>query len=531
MVISDWGCGACEHRAPLTAFYWQKDPDDNFWDYICPVCGTEDNADLKIPRLDLNGTPFYVPSPKQVAMHICGSKNLLWGGRAGTGKSWAIRHDAYMRCLSMPGYRVLILRRNFTELRDTHLDKAAFEIPRLTGKAASWRASEYTGVFPNGSRVRFGHCENDDAVKQYLSSEFHVIYVDEGATFTQYAVSFISSRLRTKKKKNLKTLLRIGSNPGAMWLYDYYIAKHVDPEVDPSYNPDDYEFIPAETADNPHIDQDDYEQRLNALPSEALRKMYRDGDWLAVEGQFFSEWSPWKLVNDVRREWHVITELPEYNGVPIDKVEWMRTIAVIDWGYDPEPGALVFYTVLPSGRIVAIKERTFRKMVVPKVAAMAVEECEGLKVVQRIGGHDMWMSDKQVGESMSETFARAGFSMHPADTDRENGWQRLHTLLTTTVFEGDVEYPMLQIYAGCSSLVKTIPMLQCDPKHLGDVLQKDDHWADTARWMAMSRVGASKVKAKSSWDRFDPEVRKALMGRRSELKLGTESVQRRSLNG
>ena len=63
MVISDWGCGACEHRAPLTAFYWQKDPDDNFWDYICPVCGTEDNADLKIPRLDLNGVPFYVAMP------------------------------------------------------------------------------------------------------------------------------------------------------------------------------------------------------------------------------------------------------------------------------------------------------------------------------------------------------------------------------------------------------------------------------------------------------------------------------------
>jgi len=523
VVITAWACGSCGHAASLKEFYREK---DELWDYQCPRCGTQDNTHLKIPRIDLNGVPFYIPSPKQVAMHICGKRNLLWGGRAGTGKSWALRHDAYMRCLTTPGYRALILRRNFTELRDTHLDKAAMEMPKLTGRAASWRASEYTGVFPNGSRVRFGHCENDDAVKQYLSSEFDAIYIDEGSTFTHYVVSWVSSRLRTAKKGVL-TLLRIGSNPGAMWLYDYYIAKQVDPEQDPAYDPADYEFIPAEIGDNPHVNLKEQELRINGLPSEALRRMYRDGDWLAVEGQFFTEWTPSKVVADRRRQWHVIDRLPEYEGTPVDQVPWMRTVAVIDWGYDPEPGALLFYTILPSGRIIAIKERTFRRTIVPKVAEMAKEESEGLKVVQRIGGHDMWMSDKQVGESMAETFAKKGFSMSPADTDRENGWQRVHTLLTSTVFEGDVEYPLFQVYGpGCPNLVRTFPMMQCDPKHLGDILQKDDHWVDTTRWLAMSRVGASKQTKKSSWDRFDPEVRKALLGRRSGL-LGTESVRRR----
>jgi hypothetical protein len=165
---------------------------------------------------------------------------------------------------------------------------------------------------------------------------------------------------------------------------------------------------------------------------------------------------------------------------------------------------------------------------VPVVAKEAVKESKalGCKIVQRIGGHDMWMSDKQVGESMSETFARAGFSMMPADTDRENGWQRLHTMLTETVYEGDVAYPRFSVYApDCPNLVRTLPMLQCDPRHPGDVIQKDDHWADTARWMAMSRVGPGKGKKTSEWDRFSPEVRKAILGRSSRTYLGTESVR------
>ena len=108
--------------------------------------------------------------------------------------------------------------------------------------------------------------------------------------------------------------------------------------------------------------------------------------------------------------------------------------------------------------------------------------------------------------------------MRMADTDRINGWQRVHTLLTETTFEGDREVPLIRVYVGhegeglgCPQLARTIPMLQCDPKNPGDILEVDDHWADTLRWFAMSRPGVSKVKPeKSSMKRFAPEVQKAL---------------------
>jgi phage terminase large subunit len=516
-----WRCQACRHKGPLTEFYIALV--DETKDYRCPKCGTLDNRWLQIPRIDLAGAKFYVPTPKQVAMHMSRARNLLWGGRAGTGKSWALRHDAYMRCMTIPGYRVLLLRKNFTELTDTHLDKAASEIPKLTGDLHSWQASKYTGVFKNESRIRFGHCENDDAVRQYLSSEFDEIIFDEGATFSEYQVRFIGSRLRTAKK-GVIPYVRIGSNPGAMWLYRYYIAKDITPDEDPSYHPEDYEFIPATVEDNPHVNLQEQELRLNSLPSEALRQMYRDGNWLAVEGQFFTEWRPKR--SEDGRPWHVIQELPKMGETPVTQVKWVQIVAVVDWGYDPDPGVCTWFAILPSGRYIAFKEFTFRRTIAAAVAENLVKESGGLNVVQRIGGHDMWMKSTDTGESMAETFARRGFSMRVADTDRVNGWQRLHALLTETVDEGHGPVPKLQVYEpGCPQLARTIPMLQNNPKHPGDILQQNDHWADTARWFSMSRPSQSVEAKRNAWARFPKEVRAAMMGRRSGV-IGAESARR-----
>jgi phage terminase large subunit len=319
-------------------------------------------------------------------------------------------------------------------------------------------------------------------------------------------------------------ILRIGSNPGAMWLYRYYIAKDVDPAEDPSYRAVDYEFIPATIDDNPHVNLEEQELRLNSLPSEALRQMYRDGDWLAVEGQFFTEWR--RMHPETGKQWHVIQELPHVNGVPVTDLKWVKVVAVVDWGYDPDPGVCTWFAELPSGRYIAFKEHTFKRTIVPLVAQQLVEESRGLNVVMRIGGHDMWMSDKQIGESMAETFARKGFSMRMADTDRINGWQRLHALMTETVDEGYGPIPKFQVYEpGCPSLARTIPMLQCDPRHIGDLLQQNDHWADTARWFSMSRPSSSSERKKTAWDRLPKDVRARLRGQKHGV-LGSESARR-----
>lgn len=519
----NWKCEACGHVGPLTGFYTFF-PDENLHDYVCPQCLTRNPEHIKVPRLKVkeNGTvrDFYIPTPKQVLLHVSTARNVLWGGRAGTGKSHALRMDAYMRCLTIPGYRVLLLRRQFTELKDTHLDKAAYEAEQL---GARWRGADYTVVFSNGSRLRFGHCETDASVSLYLSSEFDDITYDEGSTFTEYAYRFLNSRLRTAKK-GVIPIVRIGSNPGAMWLYRYYIAKDVTPEDDPSYKAADYEFIPAEILDNPHVNLAEQEVRLNALPSEALRRMYRDGDWLSVEGQFFTDWTPKN--RETGEAWHVIQHLPTFEGRPLEHVEWVEYVRALDWGYSPDEGVCLWIMCLPKGRHIVVQEFTFRELIVSRAAAEIKERTGRRKVRYTVAGHDCWMGSKDTGESIAETFARAGVGLRLADTNRVNGWQRIHSLLQETTNDGVGVYPKLQVYGpGCPNLVRTLPMLRNDPKNPGDIVQQSDHWADCLRYFAMSRPAASRERTTDTWKRFPKEIQRAMLGR-GHGPLGSENVRR-----
>ena len=402
-VTVEWTCPDCKHVADLAKFYVKvhSDTDNERWDYVCPKChhflpdGTEQpRRPGTVPRITLQHKKtkdkiyFYIPTPKQVRAHLATQRNVMYGGRAGTGKSIWLRNEAYMRCMNRPNYRVLLLRRNITELRDTHLDKAEIEAPQLGAKwIAQGATGQYTVVFPNGSRLRFGHCETDASVKMYLSSEYDCIMIDEGATFTEYAARFIKSRLRTSKK-GVVPIVRIGSNPGAMWLYRYYIKKDITTDEDPSYRAEDYHFIDANISDNVHLNMEEYEQALNGLPSEALRRMYRDGDWLAVEGQFFSEWTVRNRENG--RQWHVLKELPYLDGVRIDRVPWIQYVRVVDWGYDPDPGVCTWFALMPNGWCVAMKEYTFRKRIASLVADDIVEQSvlpdgQKMKVIMTIG--------------------------------------------------------------------------------------------------------------------------------------------------
>lgn len=526
-----WTCHACQHLGALESFY-----DTKTRTYACPSCREKP----KIPAIQvtqpqsLETYAFFTPTPKQVEAMLCPIRNLLYGGRAGSGKSHWLRNEAYLRCMLVPGYRCLLLRRQWTELRDTHIDKAAVEAGTL---GATWRASENTVVFNNGSRLRFGHCENDDAVRLYLSSEFDWIGFDEGATFTEYSVRFIGSRLRTTKP-GVIPMIRIGSNPGAMWLYRYYIAKDVDTSVqgDPSYRPEDYHFIPATVQDNPHVNLAEQELRLNMLPSEALRKMYRDGDWTAVEGQMFEEFRARTIDGETLtfQPWHEIDALPtiwdpaSQTHVPIDECPWVPITRVLDWGYDPDPGVCTWFAHLPDNRYIALQEYVFRKTLAKDVADEVKSRSAGMKIRQSIGGHDMWMKNNQTGESLAETFARHGVSWTQAATDRIHGWQRTHALLQETVDDGTGALPRFQIYApGCPTLARTLPMLQNDPKVPGDCLQKEDHAPDTLRWFAMARPTAGKTPGKpTAWSRLSAEAKSRIL-RGSQTVLGSSSVRRR----
>jgi phage terminase large subunit len=481
-------------------------------------------ASFAVTTTDGRRVVLYNPTPRQDAFHMATAPNVLFGGAAGGGKSHCLRWDAYMRCFSQPGYRALLLRRTYPELADTHIERVIQDVAvfKALGLNVEFVKSEFKLRFlDNGSVLQFGHCEDDSTVSKYLSTEYDAIYFDEASTFEERHYLWISSRARSTKP-GVMSIVRCGSNPGgtgALWLKARFIDKDYQTEGDEEYLPEEYHFIRSLLTDNPHLG-DDYRKRLLALPSPALRRAYLYGEWDVFEGQEFAEW---------KADEHVVDTLPHINGVPITEIPWIEVFRAVDWGYS-ENGCCGWYACLPDGRLIKFKEYVFKNTIAKKVAKTIKEMSRGLRIRYTTADPSMWMKGGAMGESIAETFGKAGVGCIQADNDRINGWQRLHHWLVEKA--GQDQTPLLQFYKhGCPYTIKTLPIQVSDPRKPGDIKTKgvEDHGADETRYAVMSRPAPSINKPRKvtlpgtiGW-----EVKRILDKQRRGTRLGAESVRRR----
>lgn len=433
-------------------------------------------------------TVLYAPGPRAVAFHDATQPNLLYGGAAGGMKSYTARWDAYKRLLAVPGTQALLLRRNYTELIDNHINDAAKECERMKDAGIPIRylkddrriVVERKGEDP--SWLRFGHCQNEGDEEQYLSSNYEVVYLDEAATFSQKQAMAVQSRLRSVLVD--QPFFRCMSNPGGaqtLWLKRYFIDRTVSEDEHEDYTPDEWGFIFSQLYDNPYLMDPDgtwtkYARRLKGYGPERARQML-DGDWDAIAGQFFGEF---------RREHHV-----QNLGDPGDEVQWIRGM---DWGYN-QPGVCYWVACLPDGRLYFRHEYWFRQTLVADVAREIAKRTEqlGIKHVRYTVGDGHMFDKTGTGESMAETMARHGVPLLRADNSkgaRKQGWQRLRHWLATAP-DGR---PWMVLHPKCEYLARTLPALVSDDDDPEDVdTHGDDHGGDAARYIVMSRPSPTRI--------------------------------------
>jgi len=436
---------------------------------------------------------LYLPTPAQVELHECKALNLLWGGAAGGSKSHGLRWGLYRNALLIPGYEALLLRRSFPELEKTHLRRMARDAVAL---GAEYIDSKRLMRFPNGSLIEAGHCENEDDAIKYLSAEYDEIAFDEASTFLSSVILEISSRARSTKPAVLArggAFVRMGSNPGgvgALFLRDHYITKSPDLDDYPKYKADEYEFIPARIADNPYLEPDYAEHRLDPLP-EARQRQLRDGDWDVFEAQFFPEWRAEKD----GKPWHVQDLDAEAHGTPV--------VGGMDWGYN-QPGWFGWARLLPDGRIYIQADWKFQGLSVESVAKGIVRETDRLRLPRfRAIYCDPSMGNKtgfapggqMQAESHAEVLARFGLPMIRSDNDRYHGWQRVHDYLRAAP-DGR---PWLIASPRARYLARSLPTLQQDKHNPDDCdTTADDHAADGLRYLLAGRPLPSDARGKSA---------------------------------
>lgn len=399
---------------------------------------------------------------------------VLYGGAAGGGKSYGQIIDSFLKAMTYPGIKQLILRTSFPELERSLIMVALEVIPRGLYK---YNASKHVMTFINGSRIEFGYLANDSAVTMYQSAEYDIIRFDELTHFSEYQYTYMQSRIRGANKfpKQIKCSTNPGSK-GHAWVKERFI------DVAPPYEVTEHGgrtrvFIPAKVQDNTYLMENDpdYIKRLEAL-GENERKALLYGEWDIFEGQYFPEF---------KREVHVIKpfEIPSY---------WKR-FRGMDYGLDM---CACLWCAIDTERRVYV----YREMCEPNLTlSTAAEKINKLtredeKVLYTAASPDLWNRRQDSGVSGVEIMTSAGFQgLYKADNRRIPGWRNMREYLKET--ENGAR---LYIFENCLTLIKSIPALIHDQKNVEDADDEPHemtHAPEALRYALMTKPITLKPKA------------------------------------
>jgi len=207
------------------------------------------------------------------------TKEVLYGGAAGGGKSWVGCSWIIRMCLQHKGTRYLIGRSKLDALKKTTLN-TFFEVCShwnlKGGEHYKYNGQTNVITFYNGSEILLKDLflyPSDRNFDSLGSLEITGAFIDEANQVTEKAKNVLASRIRYKlDENNLVPKLFMSCNPAKNWVYSEYYRPSLDGSIR------DYrKFIQAKVTDNEFISKH-YEEQLSQMDL-VSRKRLLDGDW------------------------------------------------------------------------------------------------------------------------------------------------------------------------------------------------------------------------------------------------------------
>lgn len=416
------------------------------------------------------------------------TRNLIFGGARGGGKSFAVRCKAIYYAYKYPGIKQLIIRRTLDELRNNHITPML----GVLGRAVRYIKAEKTMVFPNGSTIQFGYFDSDNDYLRYHGLEVDVLYVDEATLLKEDWLRKLDSIVRGVNAYPKQTIWTC--NPGGEG-HAYVRRVGIDRVYEPGEEPERYRFIPALVTDNRALirSMPGYVSYLLSLPYK-LRRAWLNGDWSVMEGMYFDDFVDRPEYYQERRYTHVIP----YEGFRLP--EHYKIFRAFDWGYNKPFASLwcavseddvvyviaELYGVKRVGGIVQPDEgvRWTRERVFAEIQRFEREHplLAGRKVEYGVADPAIW--DAQYGVSTAEVASKYGLHYIKGDHARIPGWLQVHYRLQMD----ESGYPRLYVLDSCRDFIRTIQTLVYDEHNPEDLDSKgEDHAADALRYFLMSR--------------------------------------------
>ena len=426
----------------------------------------------------------------QTEFLAAGEREVLYGGSAGGGKSFAMLADP-LRYFNHPSFSGLLLRHTTEELREL-IYKSQELYPKVY-PGIKWSERKMQWVAPSGARLWMSYLDRDDDVLRYQGLAFSWIGFDELTQWsTPFAWNYMRSRLRSTAS-DLPIYMRATTNPGGRghnWVKKMFIdpspynkpfdATDIDTNEVLKYPAGHSKagqvlfrrrFIPARLSDNPYLaEQGDYEAMLLSLP-EQQRKQLLDGDWDIKEGAAFTEFN---------RDIHVI----EPFSIPSN---WVKFRAC-DYGYGSYSGVL-WFAVSPSEQLIVYREHYVSKVLATDLAEQILELEHGDgNIKYGILDSSLWHKRGDIGPSLAEQMISKGCRWRPSDRSRGSrvaGKNEIHRRLQVDEF---TEEPRLVFFSNCTNTIAQLPSIPLDKKNPEDVdTNAEDHLYDALRYGIMSR--------------------------------------------
>lgn len=419
---------------------------------------------------------------KQKLFAEANQDEVLYGGAAGGGKSYAQLIDAWIKAIKFPGIKQLVLRRTFPELKRS-LVMTSLMIYKQ--EHAKYNESDKKWKFNNGSIIEFGYCDSENDVTQYQSAEYDIVRFDELTHFTEFQYTYLISRIRGVN--NHPKQIKSSSNPGSVG-HEWVKRRFIENKIPMQVYTDDLErtsiFIPAKVQENSFLMASDpkYIQRLEQLP-DLQKKALLDGDWDIFEGQYF---------NEFKRDVHVIEpfEIPK---------NWRRYIT-IDYGLDM---LACYWVALSPERVAYVYRELYQSDLIISEAAKRILALtpENEEIHYILAPPDLWNRRQDTGKSAADIFHDNKVKLIKSVNDRVIGWYNLKEWLkpydTFDEQTGEKKATAnLLIFNNCVNLIRCLPAVQRDVKCFNDVATEPHeltHSCDSIRYFVAFFVKPNKM--------------------------------------
>lgn len=401
------------------------------------------------------------------------------------------------------GFNALFFRKELPMLDDA-IERSRQIYSKL---GATWQDQKKTWTFPGGGRLRFRPLERVQDAEKYQGQNISDCCVEEAGNYPDpKVIDRLHGILRSAT--GIPTQLIMTGNPGGPgqgWIR----KRFVDPAPNgmviikrelPNGGVHKSVFIPSKLQNNRVLMESDpeYINNLYLVGSPELVRAWLEGDWSAIEGAYFDNWS-----NDkhVLRPFQIPKDWPrfrsgDWGSAKPFSIGWWAIVP--DWFETPEG------PWLPRGAIVRYRE--WYGSSAPNVGLKLTAEALGAGIALREKGDpkisggvlDPAAFAQDGGPSLAERMYQGSgrkVQFRRADNKRVpragamGGWDAMRHRLDGEDF--GVPYgnrPMLYCFSSCADSIRTIPMLQHDINNPEDLdTTAEDHAADEWRYACMSR--------------------------------------------